>query len=672
MVDFNKSSYWLQKISKYKNDKRVESFLDSGFQILRRLRNKKNSNALKFSWADISSCLSNTENIEDGYNLLFQVIKTISPFLISYIPDPIVDRRDREQNPVARMACEILERTISYNLDISDFKNAYFRARQDNLIFGRGVLWAEYSAENSQETVQESDPLTGAVIESTRDIVSDEKISLVYVAPSDFFHNEDARIPEEIKWYARRKFVSPDYIKSAFPGARVQESTASKKAKIIEVDDPKTGDDNIELFEIWNVADKKIYWVSPQVIAEDMESVLAAQDFYWDVPAPCQMLVLNETNDNIIPTSLLSQILPQQNEIDLLSSRITRLSKALKVKGAYDKSISEMGDFLSDANDTAMNPVDVIKYIDKGGIQNALYFMPLDTIKQALDYCKQARQDLIDLSLRNIQINPILEGQTNSNEAFGTNRIKGSFGIMSVQDMQRVCAEFLEACVKMQANIICQEFESYNIADYANMPFDAETAPALELLKSEKIRNTEICVEIESTKAYYDEVYQARIAAFMSTLQQDIQNAQQVIAGAPELADVFKLIILQKVRSQRIGRMFEAGLEKSLEELVAKVKQAAAQPAPPPQPDPTAMATIQAREAGSIQREQVRQTAENDRADKKMAIEAMNLEIKREDLRIKQASDRAKELLKNKELDAEIIANQERVAAGLIPDANLG
>jgi hypothetical protein len=365
------------------------------------------------------------------------------------------------------------------------------------------------------------------------------------------------------------------------------------------------------------------------------------------------------------------QIWPLQKRIDSLSARISAIEDMIKVKVAHDKSIKEMESFLSDANDNKSIGVDMSKYADKG-IQNAMWFLPLDQICATMDKLTLKRQQIIDSAKNQLSVNPILEGITNSSEAYGTNRIKGSFGTMPVQEYQSVIVDFIKNSMIKICDVAAQEFEPESLARLSGLQF-IESAPelksaAIELVKDERMRKMQLSVDVESTKAYYDEAYKSEIDEFYTSLLADIKTAADIASGAPELLPVLKEIIMAKVRARRVGRTFEQNIEKAIDAQIQKLEQQSQNPPPPPQPSPDA----QVRANAQIEVEKLRQQAETDRKRMTEQREAAKDAMADRNNQAKIAIENAKNALKNKELDAEIIANQERLRLGLVPDPNIG
>ncbi|MGZ2405779.1 hypothetical protein ACVIKO_003039 [Rhizobium ruizarguesonis] len=84
------------------------------------------------------------------------------------MPQPVVERRFKDAQPVARMASELVERNLSYMGDEADIDSIMRAVRDDFLLCARGTVWLRYEAdfEPLDMGVQPSDaPVNGGLPE---------------------------------------------------------------------------------------------------------------------------------------------------------------------------------------------------------------------------------------------------------------------------------------------------------------------------------------------------------------------------------------------------------------------------------------------------------------------------------------------------------------------------
>ena len=74
------------------------------------------------------------------YNIFFANTETLAPLVYSKLPSPNITRRYKDDDEASKIASEILERTISYFLEITKADTTFSKARKDFLINGRGLV----------------------------------------------------------------------------------------------------------------------------------------------------------------------------------------------------------------------------------------------------------------------------------------------------------------------------------------------------------------------------------------------------------------------------------------------------------------------------------------------------------------------------------------------------
>ncbi len=78
------------------------------------------------------------------FNSLWSNIQTLKPMVFSRAPKPIVERRYMDRDPAARLACTVLERVLSFQIEVSKMYDHVSMAVDDYLLPGMGVTWVRY------------------------------------------------------------------------------------------------------------------------------------------------------------------------------------------------------------------------------------------------------------------------------------------------------------------------------------------------------------------------------------------------------------------------------------------------------------------------------------------------------------------------------------------------
>jgi hypothetical protein len=84
------------------------------------------------------------ETRQRKYQLLWSNIQQLQSSIYAKPPHGVVNRRYSDSDPVARVATQILERSINFMLDVGDFHTVFKRVRDDFLLYGRGTARVYY------------------------------------------------------------------------------------------------------------------------------------------------------------------------------------------------------------------------------------------------------------------------------------------------------------------------------------------------------------------------------------------------------------------------------------------------------------------------------------------------------------------------------------------------
>jgi hypothetical protein len=207
---------------------------------------------------------------------------------------------------------------------------------------------------------------------------------------------------------------------------------------------------------------------------------------------------------------------------------------------------------------------------------------------------------------------------------------------------------------------------AYSTIEYAEQDPNLIIA-ALDLLKTDGLKNTRLTISLEDVRSYYDADYKANIAELWSNVFTQLQATSAMVQQVPEMAIIAKPAIMSMIRGYKVGAFVEHEMEKAIDDAIAAYQNRMTQPQAPT-PDMIKAQNEQQKlelDAQKLQLEaqktgaQLQNTAmkdrtaealENKRADAEIAKIISDTEINKARLSImKQDADR-----KERELDAEI------------------
>ena len=573
-------------------------------------------------------------------NLLWANTEVLKPTVYAQTPKASVQRRFKDSDPVGRVASMILERAVDYFLscDVSRFDSVMRLCRDDYLLVGQAVAWQRYvphfrdvqlqasgqevAEEGQQLDTEQDDASTESPAMEAQEAYQEleyEEVVDDYVYWQDFGFNSGARTWEEVYAVWRKAYLTRDELRERFPEVAdripldAEPEGLDDKSKINELFKKAT------VYEIWDKASKKAYWVHrqfPERPLDVKDDPLHLENFF-----PCPKPMFASINSgSLVPIPDYAQYQDQAEEVDSLTSRISHLTKALKVRGLYAGELSEIKRLFQDGDEGDLIPVENwAMFAEKGGLQNAISWVPLrdiaDTLMRLYEARDKAKADLYEVT----GLSDILRGASNANETATAQAIKAQWGGTRVKDKQQEMARFSRDTIRIKAEIIAEHFSPDTILKIANaegipelmmtvqapvmgpngMPvIDPQTGQpqmqpqkqfnqqlamqALELLRSDALRNWRVDIESDSTIAADEQADKQSRTEFIQAVSQFVESWGPIIQGNPHMAPLAGEMLKFAVRGFKIGE----SLETVIEQTVDQITQAASQPPAPPQPDP--------------------------------------------------------------------------------------
>jgi len=606
---------------------------------------------------------SSQDTSDRNYAMLWANTSVLQPAVYARVPQPAVERRFKDPDPVARVGSEMVERILTYQMERGDLDSLMKQCRDDYLLFARGVAWIRYEAdiESVDMGVEVSETIEEEQSEATlpEERITGERICVDYVHWSDFAHSP-ARVWNDVTWVARRVPMTDDEIKKRFGG----EAFTKLSAEVIGAPKGKTTAERAQsagktgIWEIWCKSENYTVWLadgSAQAL-EVSEPPLKLEGF-WPCPRPAYGTT---STGSLIPVPDYVYYQGQVEEIDALTKRIAKLTDQLRLMGFYPAGDGDVSSAIEQAlaptNDEIMVPIPSwAAFADKGGA-GAIVWLPIDQVQKVIVACVEARKQMIEDVYQITGISDIVRGDSEASETATAQRIKSQWGSIRIRDRQAEIARFGRDIIRMAGEVVCDLFQPETmmvmsgvklmtsqqkqqvqlqqqqyqmIAQRAQQmgvqpppppppapPKEMMDDPAIDdvvqMLRNDNIRGFRIDIETDSTIEPDEDAEKKNRMEFASVIGQFIAQAGPVAQEMPMLVPVLGEVLLFVARGFRTGRQ----LENSLEEAIGMVSQAATAPKPPPQPSPD--------EQIKLQTTQVKANAEQQKA--KLSVVQAGLE----------------------------------------------
>ncbi|NEJ82837.1 hypothetical protein GR268_40800, partial [Rhizobium leguminosarum] len=307
------------------------------------------------------------------FPMLWANTSVLQPAVYARVPQPVVERRFKDAQPVARMASELVERNLAYMGDEADIDSIMRAVRDDFLLCARGTVWLRYEAdfEPLDMGVQPSDaPANGGLPESLPaglpaglpggmgedggappEAISDERVCIDYVHWSDFLHSP-ARRWKDVTWVARRVPMTDEEMEKRFGSDAVTslQAQGAGSNKGSSQTERAENEGKTHVWEIWCKSENYTVWIADgaPVALEVSEPPLDLTHF-WPCPRPAYGTM---STSSLIPVPDYVYYQQQCDEIDLLTKRVNKLTDQLRLKVFYPS-----GDgAISPAIEKAMRP----------------------------------------------------------------------------------------------------------------------------------------------------------------------------------------------------------------------------------------------------------------------------------------------------------------------------
>ena len=602
------------------------------------------------------------------YNVLWSNLENLKPSVLYNLPNVQSERRYKDKDQVAREAATLAERYTQFTID----KQRVFRqaclARDEYLLYARGVLWVKYVPHFEQFETQvevvpnesgffvtldgqivdpsevEQDPVSGKYYyESMSEDLTHEVVDIDFIHRENFGHNV-CRNYDEIKIGWKKLYLTRDQLIERFGEEKGQAVPLNYTPKQMrdKTDEEKSLFKKAEVYEIWDKETKKVTWICRDYKADYLDQKddpLKLEDFF-----PFRIVYGTTDTDSLIPRPDYMMYKAIANELAKVNVRISSLTDAIKVKGLYPQVMKQIAELATGGPELSLIPVENwAAHANAGGLKGMIDWMPIQEIAQVLIHLYNAKdrlkQDLYEISGQS----DILRGQTDPRETATAQRGKMQYASLRLNQKQKAYAEFFRDICGIVSEIIAEHFEDMSIYQIANVdsmgPDSQQLFPqAIALLRNNAARDFRISLETDSTIAQDEADAQQRAVEFTNAITQGLNDTLPIIQGVPEAAEMLTEVFSLMARQFKAGRAVDAAIERFGEAMKKKAMQPPAPqpqegqeaPPPPPQADPRVMA------------EQIRAKSRQDQMQQEGYFKSQDLNLRAQKLQTEAAIEAAK------------------------------
>lgn len=572
------------------------------------------------------------------FNILYSNTETLLPALFSQAPRPVVQRRFKDDDPMGKVVSEAAQRMLEYLIDTDvdgydPFQESMVDATLDGLLPGRGTTSVKYDA-----------TITGDVVEYETVCTDTRKWDRVYFGYATKWSN--------VPWVAYEEYLDKKEFK--------EKGFSTKGLKFTENEEPENEEETknkehkdqgkrktILVYQIWDKSDKQIKWITPQ----DKDKYLSIEDDplgltgFFNCPKPIQFI--RKSND-LIPVALYTIYENQAEELNRIQTRLNRVINAIKVRGVYDGALgSEIENVLKE-DDNALLPTDQSALLGQGGLDKAIWFMPVGELIGVAQQLMQARESAKRVIYEITGISDIVRGQSMASETLGAQKIKESWGTMRLKRLQKEAQRYACDTMRLMLDIAVKKFSEKTWAKMTGLPFatteqreqaqkyiliaqqtgqqpDPKAVQVmqqpfwgdiLKVLKDNYSRSYRVDIETNSTLDVEATEDKELVGEFMNAMAQLLNGMAPMVENKSLPFAAFKSIMLGVTRRYRFGREVEDEL-KAMQE-----------PQPPQSPEMEKAKKQLQQEGEKLQKDKQQLNDERQKAGKSLDKQAYDLKIK--------------------------------------------
>jgi hypothetical protein len=509
-----------------------------------------------------------------AFNIYHSNIETMVPAAYNSTPVPDIRRRYDDPDPTSKLGVDIIERAISYAVDQYEFDTTMRDVVRSALTAGRGVPRVRYKPQMREEM----DPQTQQPVE----VIGYQEVTCEIVA-WDRFIRGPGRTWDTIPWIAFEHDLTKDEIDQLTGGdteVTMSETDANRDRELKAKPDAgifKT----TKVYEIWDKRREVVVFIRDEAKSEPLKverDPLKLPGFF-PVPRPLQPIWRLSGMTPVCPYEVYRQLI---EELDIVTKRINKLVKQLRVKGLYDSAMKADFIKLQTADDGIFEPAEeATKFAQgAGGIEKAIFQWPIETIAGVVEKLYQHRDKIIETIFQVTGLSDIVRGQSQASETATAQQIKAQYAGLRIQHFQKEVARIARDLFRMKAAIICTHFTTENLQVMTGLQVTPE---AEQLLRSDALRSYRIDIETDSTIRGDVGRKLEQMSQFIQGTASFAQAIGGVVQQAPPLLPMFTEVYASFARQFDLGKQAEDALDQvsqTMQQFVAQQQQAASGPSP--------------------------------------------------------------------------------------------
>jgi hypothetical protein len=502
-------------------------------------------------------------DLKQAFNIHWSNTQITRNAVYASVPIPDVRRRYTKPDPEEKDLARLVERALSYSVDVTDFDTQSDQVVKDLVEVGLGVVRVVYDVA-TEPMPDEVDPemgeiaaMMGVQIPESFDDGNEQIVSqglMIEHVPHCRFRWEPGKPWKHVNWISIDSMQPKHELEEQY-GIKLKSGGQEDKAK----DKRKSEKYNTEVLvhEIFDKTTREVIIFAeghPEVL-EKYEDTLNLVDFF-PVPRP---LFTNLKSDELIPKPDFKLVEKQIVELNAVTQRIDKITRQIRDVSFYDPKLSAGLEATRNAKDGDMVPVNnlaaaLASSTGKADFDNVIAHLPMQEKIMVVRELEGQREAIKNQVYEILGISDIIRGSSKASETAAAQNIKGQWAGVRLSAKTKDVARLWRDVFRMKAEIICEHFEPEQI----ELMTGVEITPRMrEIMVNDIGRTFAIDIETDSTVAQDDlenrQATMEMIETMVGTMERLIPGVQ---SGAIPL-DLAQEVLILVCNSHKHGKQIE-------------------------------------------------------------------------------------------------------------------
>jgi hypothetical protein len=432
------------------------------------------------------------------------------------------------------------------------------------------------------------------------EIPVNQKVFATHLPYDEVLHTPDAKSESEIKAKAYYFNLSSEEAKDRF-GEDVSKKIhwkSNKTTKRSEEKDRETESEDthlnnapgsyVEGWECWCEETGYVYWVSNQYVEGFLDEKKNPYGLQGMFPST-KFIIGSKPSKSMYPTPNYIHVMPTISELHKLQNRIFNLITGIRRRALVDGANEELIYALNSLQGGEFVAIENLQsIIEKGGIENLVYWVPVQELVQAIGELQALDEKFKNDHYEWFGVPDILRGTTDPIETATSQEIKQSSAHDRFKFAKKQVRVLARDTIEMQIDLMLGMYSDEKIMRLVGFefmtPMEQSVFPAaLQFLRDDDERSIRIEIETDSM-SFLDEQFRAQqMNIAIGTVTQGLQHISQTAQISPDFAKVglHTLLMGLEVISPG-GKDFQGGIKQAVDALIDQIENPPEPPPPPP------------------------------------------------------------------------------------------